>query len=250
MTTGTVSGVVPVHNGERFLAEALESMLGQSLPLLEVIVIDDGSTDGTAEVAASFGDRVRYVHQDNAGPSIARNAGIAIAQGALITFLDADDIWHREKVASQVARFEERPELDYCVTAIQNFWMDEVAEEGERFASHPRGKPMPGYITQTLMVRRRAFDAIGVFDTRLKHVDAADWFLRAREHGAIEEYLPEVLTYRRMHRRNRSREKATTSLDESLEFAWRAMRKARKQDEADESPKNDRGSPPEVGKEA
>jgi len=232
MTAAAVSGVVPVHNGERFLGEALESMLSQSVPLLEILVIDDGSTDGTAEVAGSFGDRVRYVRQDNAGPPIARNTGITMTRGALIAFLDADDIWHREKVASQVDRFEAHPELDYCVTAIQNFWMEEVSGEGERFASHPRGKPMPGYVTQTLMARRRAFDTVGMFNTSLKHVDAAEWFLRARGCGAIEDYLPEVLTYRRMHRRNRSREKATTSLDESLQLVWMAMRKARKQDEA------------------
>ena len=124
-----ISCIVPVYNGERYLKEALDSILTQSYRPLEIIVVDDGSTDGTAEVVAGYGERVRYVWQSNAGPWIARNLGLSATQGEFISFLDADDLWHAEKLARQMARFEARPELDLCVTHLQNFWIPEL--EGE-----------------------------------------------------------------------------------------------------------------------
>lgn len=225
----TISGIVPVWNGERFLAEALESMLAQTRPPLEIIVVDDGSTDRSPDIAGTFADRIRYVRQPNQGPPSARNAGIALARGDLIAFLDADDIWHPDKTARQAARFDARPELDYCVTGIQNIWMPEVDAERVRFLNHPRGRSVPGYVSQTLMVRRSAFARLGTFDPAVKHADSADWFLRARRAGAISEYLEDVLTFRRMHLTNRSRERAPASIDEFLRLVWRAKHDPRNQ---------------------
>jgi glycosyltransferase involved in cell wall biosynthesis len=121
-----VSCIVPVYNGERYLAEALESILGQTYRSLEVIVVDDGSTDGTAAVLATYRQRITCLHQTNAGHAAARNRGLAVARGEFVAFLDADDLWHPEKLARQMARFQARPELDASVTHVQNFWMAEL----------------------------------------------------------------------------------------------------------------------------
>src|SRR4051794_39471252 len=129
MSAPTVSCIVPVFNGERYLREALDSILAQSHSALDVLVVDDGSTDDSAPLAKSYGDRLRYFFQPNAGPAAARNVGLAAARGEFVAFLDADDRWHPHKLTLQLARFGARPELDYCVTHVQNFWVPELKEE-------------------------------------------------------------------------------------------------------------------------
>ncbi|MCK5447702.1 MAG: glycosyltransferase family 2 protein [Gemmatimonadetes bacterium] len=212
-----ITCIVPVCNGERHLEEALDSILAQDWRPIEVIVVDDGSTDRTAAVAQDVAARapeVRVITQENAGPAAARNTGIAHSRGALICFLDGDDLWHQEKLAKQAERFEADPRLDYCVHYVQNFWDDELAAEAEQYRDHARGQPIPGYVTQCLMARRPTFERIGTFDPDLQHGDSADWFLRARAEGLTEELMPDVLGYRRMHAENRSRTQASGSLDE------------------------------------
>ena len=102
MTAPVVSCIIPVLDGERYLGAALESVLTQTYGAVEVIVADDGSTDGTRAVASAFGSRVRYLHQANAGHAAARNLGLAAAGGAFVAFLDADDLWHADKLARQI----------------------------------------------------------------------------------------------------------------------------------------------------
>ena len=208
-----ISCAIPVFNCERYLAEALDSILAQTYRALEIIVADDGSTDGTAQVVASYGDRIRYLWQSNAGPAAAQNLALAAVQGQFVAFLDADDLWHPEKLARQMARFRARPELDLCVAHIQNFWVPELAEEAERLRDHRIAQPLPGYTSVTLLAKRCLFEAVGPFDSRLQHGSGLDWFLRAAEHGAVMELLPDVLVYRRLHEANRSRHLADNSRD-------------------------------------
>lgn len=218
-----VSCVIPVYNGERFLGEAIRSVLAQTVPDVDIVVVDDGSTDGSADVVHGFGDRVRYVHQQNAGPAAARNRGVAEASGAFISFLDADDLWVADKLEKQLARFEARPELSYSVGMVQNFWEDEVADEAERMSKHARARPIPGYVTLTLLVGREWMDRVGAFDTGLGHGDAADWFQRADAMGAVGELLDDVLARRRLHADNRSRKMAATSREEFLRMLKRRL---------------------------
>jgi glycosyltransferase involved in cell wall biosynthesis len=216
MTAPLVSCIIPVYNGADFLAEAVTSVLAQTYPALEVVIVDDGSTDETPRVATSFGERVRYVRQDNAGPAVARNTGLAEARGELVAFLDADDRWHESKLARQAGVLEAQPELDYVVALVQNFWTDAAATAREQTRDHPRSKPIPGFVTGTLLARRAVFDRVGGFAPERAHTDATEWFLRARAAGARESVVPEVLLYRRMHDRNRSVGMSAGSTDEFL----------------------------------
>lgn len=204
MAQPLVSCIVPVFNGEQYLREALDSIRAQTYRALELIVADDGSTDGTAAIVASYGDRVRHVRQENTGAPAARNLGLHAARGDFVAFLDADDLWHPEKLARQMACFDARPELDLCVTHLQNFWIAELAEEAERLRDHPLAQPQPGYVTVTLLARRAVFDRVGGFNTALTVGDPMEWFARAAEHGIEMELLPDTLVYRRMHRHNLS----------------------------------------------
>jgi glycosyltransferase involved in cell wall biosynthesis len=205
MTEPLISCIVPVFNGERYLTEALESILKQTYRPLEIIVVDDGSTDGTRALVASYGDQVRYLWQPNSGPATARNQGLSAASGEFVAFLDADDLWHPEKLERQLSRFEARPELDVCVTHVQNFWIPELRQEEAHFHSHRFSQPLPGYCTQALLARRAFFDTAGLFRNQLRAVDDTDWFLRAAEQGAVMECMPNVLVYRRLHHTNLSR---------------------------------------------
>jgi glycosyltransferase involved in cell wall biosynthesis len=241
MEGSLISCIVPVFNGERYLTEALDSILAQTYRPLEIIVADDGSTDATAAVVASYGAEVRYLFQANAGPAAARNLGLNTAQGAFVAFLDHDDLWHPEKLTRQVARFQARPDLELCVTHVQNFWIPEMHEDAARFRAHRRPEVVPGYITSTLLARRILFHTVGEFDATLHHGDDTDWFLRAAEHGAIMESLPDVLTYHRMHRTNRSRREATASRKEYVRIIKASLDRRRRMNngEAFELSKNE-----------
>lgn len=202
MTPGLISCIIPVFNGERFLGEALESILAQTYQPVEIIVIDDGSTDGTAEVAARYGTQISYLRQSNQGPATARNLGLSAAQGAFIAFLDSDDLWHTEKLSRQMARLQERPEIDLCFTRFQHFWVPELAEEAKRYQNHPLSQPLSAYLMSSLLVRRTVFETFGKFDDGRWYNENMIWFFRTAERGAIIEVLHDVLTYRRIHGEN------------------------------------------------
>jgi glycosyltransferase involved in cell wall biosynthesis len=219
MTLSLISCVVPVFNGERYLAEAIESILNQTYRPIEIIVVDDGSTDGTAAVAARYGDRIRYVKQDNGGPPTARNLGLRMAAGDFVAFLDSDDLWHPEKLQRQMACFEARADLDLCVTHLQRFWVPQLEAEQKRFQHHRYAEVLPGYVTQTLLARRTLFDSVGRFDTSRRVGDPMDWFLRAGEMGAVMELLSDLLVYQRMHEKNLSVELHTRRMTPSMQNA-------------------------------
>ena len=116
-----VSVIIPTYNNAAYLVESVESVLNQSYRNIELIVVDDGSTDNTQAVLAGFGDRLRYVRKANGGPSSARNLGIQMARGQLIAFQDADDLWLPEKLALQVAYFHLHPEVGVVFTGSLRF---------------------------------------------------------------------------------------------------------------------------------
>ena len=224
-----VSCIIPVYNGERFLKEALDSIFAQTYRPLEVIVVDDGSTDGTSRAVAEYPQPIVYIHQDNQGSPRARNRGIQAAKGDFIAFLDADDLWRAEKLSGQMARFDRRAELDFCVSHIQNFWMPEAADEEARFRNHPKIQALPGYVTSTLLAKKKTFETVGLFSSELKDGDSLDWFVRARAKGAVGELIAEVLVDRRMHAGNTSRLWEQRSRNEFLVILKRFLDKQRSQ---------------------
>ena len=148
-----VSCVIPVYNGARFVAESIESVLAQAYRPLEVIVVDDGSTDGTEDVLAAFGDRIRVFFQPNAGAAAARNRGVAEARGGWLTFQDADDLWAPDKLERQMECFRRNPELDLCFGYLQNFWEPELREIEERARETWLAQPHPAHGPPLMLMR-------------------------------------------------------------------------------------------------
>jgi glycosyltransferase involved in cell wall biosynthesis len=222
-----ISCIVPAYNAERYLAEAIDSILAQTYPHTQIIVVDDGSTDGTADVVARYGGRIEGHRQPNGGTSAARNRGIAAACGEFLAFLDADDLWHPEKLARQAARFEASPELTVSLTHIQNFWVAGLEAEAARFKEHPRNGPVPGYSPVTMLARRAVFEQTGDFTDGLAFADSLDWFLRLREQGIGVEMLDDVLVYRRMHHANKTRSFRESDRDEFLKLVKASLDRRR-----------------------
>ena len=196
--------IIPVFNGERYIAAAIESVLGQSCGSFEIIVVDDGSTDGTPSVKEAFGQKVRYEHQRNAGPSTARNRGIALATGEFVAFLDADDLWHANKTAVQLACFTQRPDLVGCAAHVQNFLSADHAPEPTVSRDDPMLMQKVVTLGSTLIARRSLFEAIGMLNPEYRHRDLQDLIVRADDRGLVTAILPDVLAQRRIHSTNLS----------------------------------------------
>ncbi len=200
MATGRplVSVIIPVYNCEAYLAEAIGSVLAQTYRPLEIIVVDDGSTDGSADVAHRFQNTVEYCRQTHRGSSAARNAGVELAQGDYIAFLDADDLWLEDKLDLQMASFHESPALDLVFGHVEHFHSPDLdADVAERM--YCPSDPMPGYLAGAMLARRAALQRVGPFDQSLRVGEFVDWYSRAMDAGLVSLMLPATLIQRRIH---------------------------------------------------
>jgi glycosyltransferase involved in cell wall biosynthesis len=196
-----VSVIIPVYNCERYLAEAIESALVQTYRPIEVIVLDDGSTDGSGEVAKRFVPPVRYYFQPNAGLGAARNMGISLAQGSLFAFLDSDDVWLEGKLTCQMAVLDDNPELDMVFGYARQFTSPELDQQSKT-KIRPSDEVLPGYFAGTMLIKRDAFYRVGLFETDWQVGEFVDWYLKAMERGLKSFLLPEVVMKRRIHANN------------------------------------------------
>jgi glycosyltransferase involved in cell wall biosynthesis len=194
-----VSAIIPVHNGERYLGEAIESVLAQTYRPIDLVVVDDGSVDASAVVCKRFSG-IRYIYQSRAGAAAARNRGVEAASGALLSFLDADDLWVPEKLARQIAALDADPRLDMVLGYVRQFHSQEMdAQAKARIAGD--GTVLAGHVG-TLLIRRASFLRVGPFTTEWRVGEFIDWFARTRELGLRQVTIPEVTLLRRLHTRN------------------------------------------------
>jgi glycosyltransferase involved in cell wall biosynthesis len=201
-TPGRISAIVPACNYARFLPETLDSVLAQDVPDLEVIVVDDASTDETTEVVAGYGDRVLYLRQPSrSGSGAAANRGALASTGEFLTFLDADDRWADGKLRRQMAELEDAS-VDAVFGLAQEFFSSELAE-AERARVNLRRAPAP--IAGTMMVRRSAYLRVGGFAERVTLGEFMDWYARAQDHQLTFRMLGDVFLFRRIHAANLTR---------------------------------------------
>ncbi len=226
-----ISCVVPVFNGARFIGKALQSILLQSHPVAEIVVVDDGSRDELDASLAIYGPSIELVRQSNLGPAAARNHGVRVAKGEFLAFLDADDVWHPDKIARQMARFAARPELQLCLCMQRPFWEPEMRHEETRLRAegHLFAKDHAGYVCQAMLMPRATFELVGEFNEALRVGEDTDWLIRAKECAVTTEMLDEVLFYRRMHGSNLSTRAAGEVVADRLDFLVQHLRRKRGQ---------------------
>jgi GT2 family glycosyltransferase len=204
-----VTVIIPAWNAARFLPEAIENILSQNYPALEIIVVDDGSTDNTAAVVKDLPCDVRYFRQENSGPAAARNRGIRDSSGDLIAFLDSDDLWSEDHLQLLVRAMMDQPELDVVHGHAQI--LTYVPASGSYVYTGNPEEAFPYYIGAGLY-RKRVFEKVGVFDRTLRFGEDTDWYTRAQEKGARTERLDFVTLLVRRHGENMTEDRREIEL--------------------------------------
>jgi glycosyltransferase involved in cell wall biosynthesis len=197
----TISVIIPVYNDSAYLAEALQSVFTQSYPPAEVIVVDDGSTDDSATIAMCFADQIQLHRLQHSGAGAARNYGVTKANGELLSFLDADDLWAPRKLERQVQALVENPDLEAVFAHLEHFYSPEISQE-ERNRLFCPSIPVKCTTAVAMLIRRKNFEKVGGFDQSGKLGEVVEWYLRARQNGLVDLVLDDVLVKRRIHRSN------------------------------------------------
>lgn len=199
-TNPVISVIIPFYNAASYIKEAVESVLNQDFAQVEVIAVDDGSTDNSAEVVKAINDpRVSVVHQANAGASVARNHGVKLAKGNYICFLDADDFWVPNKLSLQMAEIEKNDGVNMVFGQVKEFYDKSVMSDKVR---EIKEKTFVGYSSIAMLISKSDFLKVGEFQGKWQVAEFIDWYDRAKSLGLTERLLTEIVAYRRIHSKN------------------------------------------------
>jgi glycosyltransferase involved in cell wall biosynthesis len=188
-----ISVVIPVWNGERYLLEAIASVQAQTVTVSELIVVDDGSTDGTARIAKGLSDTT-YIYQHRSGQSVARNVGASRSRFRFLAFLDADDLWVSKKLERQLEQFDRNPGLDVVFGHAIQF-----RERNSAGVAIPVGPPVPAQLPGAMLIRREAFDRVGAYSSEWRVGEVVDWYARAVDCKLAMVTVDDIVLERRLH---------------------------------------------------
>ncbi|OGQ82750.1 MAG: family 2 glycosyl transferase [Deltaproteobacteria bacterium RIFCSPLOWO2_12_FULL_60_19] len=196
-----ISVIITVYDCARYLAEAIDSVLRQTYRPVELVVVDDGSEDGSGELARRFLPALRYVYHLHEGMGAARNRGVALAQGTFLAFLDADDLFPLDRLARQMAAFMRDPALETVYGHVREFLSPDLDPAAAK-RLRPAAERITGRLAGALLIKKAAFLRVGLFNTTLKVGIGMDWSARASEQKLKSLMLPEIVMERRLHREN------------------------------------------------
>lgn len=197
-----VTVIIPAYNGEKYLCGAMQSVLKQDYPHIEIWVVDNGSTDRTGAIAQSF-PQVLYRRTELADTAIARNLGLSLAKGEYIAFLDQDDLWPSHKISRQVNFLEIQTEYG-AVIGLQEMYLEPGYTKPHWLKQAFLNTPQPAYLPSALMIRRSTLEITSEFNTAFPLASDVAWFLKAKHNGIAIGMIEEVLVYRRIHEENTS----------------------------------------------
>jgi glycosyltransferase involved in cell wall biosynthesis len=202
MTSPGISLVIPAFNASRYLREAIDSALLQTIKPRQVIVVDDGSADNTLEIARGYGDAVTVIANAHGGISLARNRGIKEANQPLIAFLDADDRFIPDKLERQLQSLSERPEALLSMCRVRDFWSPDLPPDFRRETNlTPQYRPGQA---GTWLARRELFDLAGTFNVEpeCRFIEGSELFTRIENTGCAVVKIDDLLLERRLHASN------------------------------------------------
>ncbi len=203
-----VSVIIPVYNGEHYIEQAIYSVINQTYKFLEIILIDDGSTDRSKNIIKSIqteqvSRKINYFYQKNQGVAIARNQGISHSKGEYIAFLDQDDIWMPNKLSLQIKFLKDNPNIDF-VLGKQKIFLEEGIPQPKWLRPQYLTEEITAYLLGVLLTRKSIFRKIGCFDQTYKYGNDYDWFLKAIDKKLPYHILDEVILLKRIHDCNES----------------------------------------------
>lgn len=199
MSSQKVSVIIPVYNGEKFIGDAIKSVLNQKYDPIEIIVVNDGSTDSSESIIKEFGNKVIYAERDNGGPPAARNTALEYATGEFLSFIDQDDIWHPHKLGIQLSIFKKFRDLSLVIGFSMKYKfnsIDEIDEDAQKEFTTLE------LLLGSSLVKRKSFESVGSFDPDLLSGDDTDWFLRARENQLPIYVHRDLVFFHRLHETN------------------------------------------------
>ncbi len=211
MSSQLVSVIIPNFNYGRYISAAIDSALNQTYTNIEIIVVNNGSTDNSLEVIEKYGKKIKLINQPNLGQSGARNSGLSLAQGDFLAFLDADDFWHPAKIEKQVSMIREETQLVYCgITRVKSSGNQVISQELPEY----RGNCSEIFLTKpgvsivlsgesTALFSKSLCDNVGLFDTELNSAAGWDYFRRCSKYTFFD-FVPEPLSFYRIHKSNMS----------------------------------------------
>lgn len=193
-----ISVIIPHFNQTQYLESAISSVLSQTLPAQEIIVIDDSSTVSLDFVLDKHRQNIRFIQQPKAGSSQARNRGVLEANSDYLAFLDADDLWHPEKLAQQSKYLEQYPN-DMLFSWVQNFFCDRLSAVSRNRLQANKTIPMPGLMPSCLLISKASMLKTRLMKNDIQTGEFIEWYIRATGMGLQTRILPETLVYRRIH---------------------------------------------------
>jgi len=213
-----VTCIIPVFNGEKYIEAAIESVLNQTYKNIEIIIVDDGSTDNTLNLIEKFNGNVKYIRQSNSGSGVARNLGISKASGDFIGFLDSDDMWDKNKILLQLECFDNNLEIEACLCNIK------LINEKETGILDDEYVIVTPYTVCSILIKTYALKKVRLFNANLKFGEDTDWFMRIRKLEIPVKILKDTLVYARLHKDNltnsfnvRSREEIFSKIKNELD---------------------------------
>lgn len=194
-----VSVLIPTYNYGRFLKQCLESVVNQTYKNIEVIIVDDGSTDNTKQIIQEY-PVVRYYYQNNSGVSVARNRLLKEARGEYIAFIDADDYWTEDKIEKQISYLQNHPDEDMVFSICRNFFDNEQVANNKKAQFLAQTDFLAGI--PSALIKKEIFDKFGFFEDDMEYGEDSEWLMRVRLHGIKSGRIDEVLYFRRLHGNN------------------------------------------------
>jgi glycosyltransferase involved in cell wall biosynthesis len=226
----SITAIISVFNGEKYIAEAIQSILDQTVSIAEIIIINDGSTDNTQLIIENIpSNKIILIYQSNKGQAQAVNVGIMASKGEFLTFLDADDLWVNNKTELQLAMFRTNPTLDLCFANIQEFISPELSSiERQKLVCNSLIKAAK--LRQVLMIKKEFFLNFGFFP-EVETMDFIAWYALIKKNIRSEMHVDHILVKRRLHQNNISRRNnKNTEIARTFKLILEQRRNANKSD--------------------